>query len=695
MARKPITLKGFIKGINLKGDCLGDPGIMRLTGFKFGSRIGVLETRGGFADWDTVVQEFTHLNGIKKWYREDGGSNYFTIGTSTTIGRRLFLFNPEDKSAFSIADLTSLLMDDLAPVQFVNCNSQLLILPLMSVGRPFCVKLILEGLFGGIFSQRSLGLDPPTLAPFLNAIGVSPAGVNQMPRNQIQEGSYIYGYTYSYGTKDNPEKYGESAMSPLANINYPASTAGYIGTPDHNGIIQIAGWDTVTTDGIVKRVNIYRSKRNLTSLFKIGEYKRLGVASDNFNDTLNDSLIDLSKTPPAFTGLPTAMRCAMWHPTFQRLYWFGQDGYFHWSAAGKADINPFNQRMEVGSLGYYGNGIATIRNAIYTFKEDGIYIIQGESPNYFSTKVSNVQCFSRGSISEMPDGIYFLGVESGKIKVYRFNGNIAEPITEDISDLLPDSKSSVFKRAYARRVGDEYWISLMIMSKRFCNHPVPYNNVILMYDYRYSQWSGSLPCQASSIEVLDGPGDSGEVFITESDPTNDSSKGNFFRFEKRGGKCNKTVYTSGSRVYTKLADVPGLITYGTIPAFSEEDSSLEELSVFGCKIRTRGYVETFPTAQVYDDTLALDQLIIPSTTAEIARMKKNDYTLTGITAPVVGTGKVGSATCFPTLVQDFEFSLKDDKLRTGVIVDLNFGSREGKFIEVEALEFLFSPTNNP
>lgn len=694
MPRKPITLKGFIKGITLKGDCIGDPGIMRLTGFKFGSRLGALESRGGFADWDTGVQEFTYLNGIKKWYREDGGSNIFAVGVSTTLGRRLFYYTLEDKLSFSIADLSSLIVDDSAPVQFVNCNSQLLILPLMSTGRPYSIKLNLEGINGGI-TTRLLGLDAPVLAPFVDVPGLysSIAGVNQTDVNQIQDGTYIYGYTYSYGSRDNPEKFGESALSPLASINFPTSVAGYIGGTNHNGIIRITGWTAITLNGIIRRINIYRSKRNTTPVYKIGEITQIGQTF--FDDTIGDSLINLSKTSPVYTGLPTAMRCAIWHPTFQRLFWFGQDGYFHWSAAGHADINPFTQRMEVGSLGYFGNGISTIRNAIYTFKEDGIYLIQGEAPNYFPTKISNVQCFSRGSISEMPDGVYFLGVESGKIKVYRFNGNTAEPITEDINDILPASKSSVFKRAYAKRVGDEYWISLMVMSKRFCNHPVPYNNVILMYDYRLGQWSGSLPCQASSIEVFDGPGDSGEVFITESDPTNDSSKGNFFRLEKRGGKCNRTVYNSGTRVYTKLADIPGLITYGTIPAFSEVDDSLEELSVFGCKIRVRGYLETFPTAQVYDDSLLLDQLIVPSTVSESGRMKKNDYVLTGDIAPVVGTGKVGSATCFSPLVQDFEFQLKDDKLRTGVIVDLNFGNREGKFIEVEALEFSFSPTNNP
>lgn len=692
MARKPLTFRGFNKGVSIKGDCFGEPGILRLQGFKFGDRPGCLESSGGFASWNTAATDWTFINGIKKWYREDGGSNYLVFGTQNGGVRRLWYFSPESKSVTSLADLSSLLCENHAPVVFVNCNSQILVLPLMSSGRPYSVKLLQQGVEGGILA-RPLGLDAPVNPPSVVVLGASKVqgSVNTAPANQIQEGTYKYAYSYSYGSKEFPEKFGESGLSPIAAITYPASLTITIGgiifeniSPDKFGIIQIEGWTPLTDTGIVRRINIYRSKRNETTLYKIGEIYQVGLT--NWNDTIGDSIIDTifpGKTAPIYTGLPSAMRCALWHPTFQRLYWFGMDGYFHWSAAGFADISPATQRMEVGSRGYYGNAVATIRNAIYGFKEDGIYLIQGEAPNYFSTRVSSVQCFSRSSVAELPDGIYFLGAESGKIKVFRFNGNTAVPITEELNDMLPGNKSSVFLRAFGERVGDEYWLSLMVQDLKFCYYPVPWNNVILTYDYRYQQWSGHFPVQASSIAVLDGPGDSGEVFITESDPTADVNKGNIFRFEKRSSKSSISDYWGGTRDYGE-GNQSGIILVGIFPGVSSEDGSLEKILSYHCKVRVRGYLDRSTSLKAYEDD-AIQDIALGTILPETTTLRKNDLVTTGVTACVVGTGTAGHATCIGNIVEDLEFTFVDNKHRTGVGFGFEF-SREGRTVEIEAIE---------
>lgn len=670
MPRKPITLHGFTKGLNLKGDCLGEPGFMRLVGFKFGSRAGVFESRGGPDDWDTSV-DFQELNGIKRWYDSEGGATLLAFGNNGS-NYGLWRYDLESKSVAFLQQDTD--FDRHAPVQFVNCDNQIIHIPYGKKDSPYTTKLR-NGATRLVTNK--LGLPAPTDI-FTVSVFIGDSTTDWIVRGMI----YKWAMSYSYGTKSEPNKYGESALGPVIPVGVsPGLNTARALITDFTGI-----------SGLIQRINIYRTLGNGDTFYKVGEINDVGIVV--YEDLVKDSLVNLSKTAPTATGLPGAMVCALWHPTFKRLYWFGTDGYFHWSAGGYADINPISQRMEVGSLGYPGRAIALIRSSIYCFKEDGIYLVQGDAPNYYSIKVSSVQCMSSTSVAEMPDGIYFMGMESGKVKVFRFNGNNALPITEAINDVLPSNKQSVFKRAFGRRVGDEYWLSLMVTDKRFCRYPVPWNNTIIMYDYRYGEWSGSVPCQASSIEVFDGPSESGEIFITESDPTNDVNKGTFFRWELRKGTYNSTIINSGSRSYSKTIAYGNFITYGTIPAFSDEDNSLENIATFGCKLRVRGYDIGGLEAKLYADDLRIESLNAQIVFPEQTRLKKNDLVLTGDSSVLCGTGKTASAKAAPNLVEDYEFYLTDDKLRSGVIADIKFTTMFNKFIEVEALEFISKSTYN-
>jgi len=682
MSRIPITLRGFNKGMNLKGDLFGDPSFLRLVGFKFGQRAGVLESRGGWEDWDTSSTDWTYINGIKRWYREDGGVNLFAIGTGNGT-RNLYYYDIHRKQVVLLTAISGII-DDEYPVQWIDCGSQLIVLPFAN-GRPYSIKLNQIGDEGGII-VRQLGLSPPTESLLLSHVVVR-GGINATV-NQFD--TFKYCMTYSYGTKSEPEKYGESGAGPsISNTLYP--TFGAVGD---DLVFTLSGITPLSGTGIIKKINIYRTKENLNTFLKVGEITEPGVTT--FSDGLDDSKIGIAlgtgKTLPIYTGVANkGMRCALWHPGLKRLFWFGFDGYLHWSAPGQPDVNPDYQKMEVGNLGFNGNSIFHVQNSIYAFKEDGIFIIQGDAPNYFSRKISSVNCISRMGAAELSDGYYFPGVESKVLKIYKFDGNRAYPISESINNFLPFNKSSVIKRMFGKRVGEEYWLSLMINDLRFCNYPTPFNNVIIMYDTRYQDWVGTLPCQASSIEVFDGPGDSGEVFITESDPTSDTNKGSFFRLEKRRATLNQTTYAGGARVYTKSATIPRRITFGVLSGSDPQDQSLENIEGMACRIRAKGYLGKLPSYRLYDDSKELEK-IISSGNAETGKLKSNDLILTGITASVVGPGKVGHATCVGSQIEDFEFAITDDKLRTGIATDISFDTPDSKFIEIEGLELLIDTT---
>ena len=688
-SRKPITLRNFTKGVTLKNDYAGEIGFIRLLGLKFGKEVGVLESRGGWGDWDTTI-DLTYINGLKKWYREDGGTNFFYVGTQSGSARRIWFFVFPSKGSSSFQILNEIIDDD-APVIWVDCGSQLLCLPAMFFDRPYSIKLKGYDIEGGIGPMK-LGLDPPSPIIVANLLGVAAAGVNQIPRNMIEAGTYKYAYTYSYGTYDKPQKYGESGLSFISEIHFPSTTPGYIGGSDKNGIIQITGWPTTPPNLFVRRVNIYRSQKDLVTLYKIGEMIYTGAGLINvFNDSIGDSLIDTSKTAPTLVGLPSTMISAIWHPGLQRLFWWGIDGFLHWSAASFPDINPTTNKIAVGHTGYLGHGFAIIRDNIYGFKEDGIFLIAGDSPNYFSKKVSSVQCFSTAGVVEMPDGIYFPGIESGELRVYRFDGNNATPISIVLDSLLPPNRARVLKKAFGRRVGSEYWLSLMIQDERYCKYPVPFNNAIFAYDYRYREWS-TLFAQANAIEVFDGPGDRGEIFIVESDPFNSVSKGTFFRLEETIGTANLTYYNGGVRTYSKVLPNPISLTTEVVPGIREE-GSLEKITLHALKIRSRSQMSLSPTLTIYEDSRVLQKSLVSIVPAQLE--KYPTLTITGDTASVWTTGKWGSMIWEENYLEEVFYNLGEEG-NTGLIANLEWlyaGIYSTFKLEFKALEFMVEVTD--
>src|SRR6185312_12267132 len=295
MARKPITFRGFNKGLNVKGDCYDLPGIISMWGFKFGDRVGVLESRGGFDSWDTAAVDWTFINGNKRWYREDGGVNTFIFGTQNGGVRRLWYFTASNKSVTSLQQVTEIIDDDYA-VEWVDCGSQLIVLPFGNI-RPYSVKLNGYGDEGGII-VRQLGLGAPTEALTLSHTLVN-GGIDATTG---QFDTFKYCITYSYGTKSQPEKYGESGAGPvISNTLFPTSSP--------NDLQFTLGNITAISNppGIIKKINIYRTKENSNTFYKVGEITEPGVTSfvDRLDDDLIGTAIGTGRILPTATGVAT------------------------------------------------------------------------------------------------------------------------------------------------------------------------------------------------------------------------------------------------------------------------------------------------------------------------------------------------------------------------------------------------------
>lgn len=676
MARTKYTLRNFSVGNIIKGEYVGQVGNIRLRGWKFGPKLETLTSRGGLELWQPAVA-ITNILGIKRWYPESGGSQLITFLSNGG----LFGFRFNDFNNFPSFGTYTEVFNNQARVFFVNCGSVLVITPLTQTGRPYSLRVDKVSVGTGYgFQAKLLGLDPSTDL-LTAATGVLARGTNQMQPEGIDNGNYLYAISYSYGTRDNPSKWGESALGNALSVNMIANASG----TDRSGIIQLTGWPALTSTGLIQKISIYRTKKNTTSPFyRVGEIVSYGSASLAFNDTMHDDQIDTSKTVPTQTGIAKGVRIAIWHPTLKRLFWWGEDGYLHFSAAGFPDINPVNNKLEVGSIGYKGNGFAIIRDNLYGFKEDGVFLISGSSPNYIGNRINEVGCFARGSVVQAGNGLtFYVGRESDKLTVNQFDGNNVQSIGEQILDILPDAKFSILNNVVAKVVGDELHLALTVTDPRYSLWRNNHNNIILFYNYKVGRWT-EFPAQAGGIEWLNGPGDSGEVLISESDPA--TNRGFLFKWFYTGWYNNQTIFTAGVESYNNIGLNDRSILLGNIIADTRD---LQDISPIHMDVVYRGYEGADPAVSMYSDSRMNDDLLF-TPTIEIDR----ELIKVPETGKFSGTGAVYGTSVFqPTYTVRRRFNLKDVFVRTGFSLDLKFPMATlGRLIEIEAIEIVSEPS---
>lgn len=684
MGRKPIAITDFAVGISQNNPYKNNLQVLRLLGFKFDTRLNSLESRGGWADWDTST-DLDNILGIKRWYRQDGGINLFSFAVSSGSAV-LYYYTQSSKSLTSLYTYSNI-FDTSCPILWIDCGNQLLALPRTEIYRPISIKLKGVGDGGGIHG-RLLGLDPPTSIPtFVTGSMISTVG--GMPPGMIEDGSYSYCYTRCYGTKSNKELYGESAPSPIAPI-YVQRNAVVVTTFGEN-IVQVVLPESLVRDDIVQKFKIYRTKKNASTFYLVGEILEIGATA--FNDTMNDSKIDLSKTLPVQTGIPYGIRVAKWHPTLSRLFWGGADGFMHFSAAGYPDINPASSKFAIGDTGYPFNGIEFIRGNIYAFKEDGIFLVSGSAPNYTSVLIDSTSCVSAGSVVLMPDGVYFLGADGDQLKVFKFDGSNASSVsTGKINHILGKKQARKVTQAIAKNVNGEYCLSIMTSDTRFCYWPVPYNNILLYYNPGLDAWSAEQG-QAGCMEVFDGPGDRGEVWIGESDPTSSAAKGTFFRREQYFNRQALTTYASGARVYNKNVVCNRRVSLELVNQFGQ-DQSLEFLSVEKITVRSRYIDGVAPVVRVYSDSEELGSAILVNADSMGSLGKYNEMPLTGDSSASLSSGKLGSMIIQSEVFEENQYNISDTLLRTGNVVDVLWAENRGIGTSVDAIEIAISTSNN-
>lgn len=672
--RHKITVRDFTQGDTIKGQHVGRVGNIRLRGFKLGHKLGLLTSFGGAEAWGPAVA-LTNILGIKRWYRDDGGRDLFAFTSDGKLQtERLNDFD----AATSLGTYTEL-FDVNTPVLFENCGSVLVVIPLTQTGRPYSLRIDRSSTTLGAIQAKLLGLDPPT-ETLGNVTGAFTSGTNHTEPNALDNGTYLYCITRCYGTREQVDKWGESAPGPVIAVRLTANGSDV----EKKGIIQINGITPVSNNTLYQAIRVYRTLKNTTGPFyRVGEITSFGLQS--YNDVTGNSAVDTSKVLPTATGLPTGMRCAAWHPTLKRLFWCGEDGYLHYSEPGYPDINPSTNKLEVGNIGVNGNGIIFIRGNIYVLREDGVFLVSGSAPNYVSVRVDENGCFARGSIAQAGNGICFYAGRLGEhLTMYTFNGNSSQNIAKQIQDALPIASQEILDKVSGDIYGDEYLLSISTYDSRYVRWPLPFNNVLFRYNYEFNLWF-DVPIQAGDIEVLDGPGDSGELLYSESDPT--ASRGNVFCWYSTGFNYNQTFFENGVETYSKIQRIARSIFIGNIVS---DTPDLQEIQALEFDVIIRGLTGVDPQLQVYADNRfnddEIDTLQNPDEDEEILKVPS-------LSRFDNAAATYGTAIFQPEYTTRRHFKVVDDFLRTGVSVDLQLPVDDrGNLFEVEAVEFVMDPT---
>lgn len=670
----------FIKGLVLKPDMLGEPGIVRLEGLKQ-KRVGGLGYRGGATEYPIINPvDFHRIQGHKKWYRKDGGYTWLFMADRDGGSTGLFEVQPPSGNLNFLQNITQTEYDVEAPVTWENCDNLIIALLDGMTDRPYCTYLTGQGI-----GVRKLGLTKPSdnfSITEKHTVG-DPDGLDFVGVGGVLN-VYKWCYTYLYGTKESPALYGESA---------PGLIRTFAGT-GANGFSS-AKLDNIAVPpvGVVK-IRIYRTLVNATTFYRVGE---IDAGRTFFEDKTKDASVDLSHVLPIYQGLPGPMRVARW--IGGRLWWFGVDGRLHVSAAGTPDINPANFYVDPGNIGFRGNWIGEIRGNIYVGKEDGIFLIQGSVPNLGWKKIDGTRCFSRSSFVEMQDGLYFLGENNlDGLAVYLFNGNYAQSISTPVKELI-ESSPLLYKKCFAAKVHDEYWLSLPSSrigpnptDGEFVSSALPFNNLVLCY--KAGGWSTER-LQASSIDVFDGPGDRGEIYYTESDSlyTPQSDKGKLFRFDPYSEFLPNSTLVSGVHTYTKNSGVFSKIAIGPIFGYPNnfDSSKLHKIVV---NIRGCGYVAGL--LRIYDaNTGAGIYKFLESSESDTFDTPEEDYANLTLYSLLGNFNTIlGQINLLPIPLIRQEFSPVDTFDRLGYIIEYFLTASEtgSSLFEIEGIEVIVDNT---
>lgn len=667
MPRRNLQIQDFTKGTTLKSEMLGGYGFPRIQNFKI-VRAGVIQRRGGWDDWDTTSQDYGVILGLKRWYREDRNRSFFfaaTISGGTTL--KLWEYTISNKTVASLVDITENVELD-APVLWVDCESILVAMPLQYHGAPWSLRIKDQGVSSIHASQ--MGLTPPPNAPQLTPGFID--NPNAPTVIALEDGLYQYRVTRYYGTKSKPKKFGESAPGPVSLV--VIKQAGTTG--EGAGIVTLDTLETFSGANIVHGFGIYRTKKNSNIFYRVGEI--FDINTQIFVDTLSDSLIDTSRILPLLTGSPPTLLCGAWHDN--RLWGFANSGELFFSAAGQPDIFPYTASV-IGKKGYVGHGIVVLQGNKYALKEDGIFIITGSVPNIGYRKVDDTGCFSRGSVSLVGDDIYFLGIGPQGAGVYRFDGNRAELVDHQISEITRRKDSYFFKKAYGRKVGNEYWLSIQCEDPRYTPHTEFFNNVILVYNTLYKFWDVFYG-QATSIECFDGPGDAQEVFMAEADPAANTT-GTFFRYNPYSGIGPQTTYPSGSRSYSKVANLASRITVGTLkePRYPLDATQPHMLSAFFRE------VDGLITLNYYSN------LNLENAQTYNPELDYRTYNLNGKYKFGIAKFDTNSQFFNISVLDKYAYTLKDIQFPHGIFLEVVLNSTNNLVTTIEGLEYLYDWTN--
>lgn len=156
------------------------------------------------------------------------------------------------------------------------------------------------------------------------------------------------------------------------------------------------------------------------------------------------------------------------------------------SKVGEFEAVPPVYRFPVGSADAEILGIVSLRDSIIVLKEDGVFRINGDTPNNFSvTAVDNtVQCKSKNSVVRLNNSVYMLS-NQGVVQVTDSGVRIiSRDIENDINPLLGQSNIGVATSAVGYENERLY---LLATQKVGTNSAEP--EIVHCYNYLTEQWT--------------------------------------------------------------------------------------------------------------------------------------------------------------------------------------------------------------
>lgn len=351
---------------------------------------------------------------------------------------------------------------------------------------------------------RAAGFPAPITAP---TAATGAAGV--------LTGAYFYKVSFVY---DSVTEHESSVYSVASNQVNPVS--------------QQVGLTSVPLGGTgVTSRRIYRTKASVTSN---PLYYFVGTIADNTTTVFTDNVADAALSAvqaPTDNGIPPQAK--YWAMMKGRMYALNiaspivRRGRLQFSAISTTERNPDGTvsvhgrgpeiwpspyYIDIGDVNGVGNGLMVMGDTLVIFMGNEIHLLRdnGASDMNVWKAEGNVGCIAGGSVVDMGKlGIFFLGRASTSPQVYRFLGQKAYPVSDEVEPTLKANlvglSSAYTVKPHAVRYRNQYMLA-------YARDATP-NYEIAKYDADSGRWSFDRGPKPAGWIPFQGNEDTGQLLF--------------------------------------------------------------------------------------------------------------------------------------------------------------------------------------